>query len=186
MAKILCTVLISVLFVANAAAQEQVAPSAPRTSVSVADFRRLALMGESFDLESSKLAVAKATRGSIRRYATGLINQFRLNYARLSAGAGLFANIPALPGDPEAAIAPFLDPRRQTMLNQLNTAQGRILDRLYVDMQLGMRQELIALYETYLQTGGDAQLMAFAQSRLPALMNEQRTIARLAGRSRMR
>ena len=72
------------------------------------------------------------------------------------------------------------------MLNQLNTAQGRIFDRLYVNMQLGMRQELIALYETYLQTGGDAQLMAFAQSRLPALMNEQRTIARLAGRSRMR
>lgn len=178
-------------FVAATAAVAQTAlpqgqPQAARSQVSAEDFRRLALIGESFDLESSKLAYERATRNSIRRYAAFLISNFRLNYGRLSAGAGVFSGIPTLPGDPNAAMTPFLDPRRQLMLNQLTGAQGRVFDRLYVDMQLGMRQELIALYETFLQSGGqsggNAQLMAYAQARLPALAQEQRAIRRLAGR----
>jgi hypothetical protein len=39
--------------------------AAPRTSVSTADFRRLALMAETFEYESSRLALQRAQRRGV-------------------------------------------------------------------------------------------------------------------------
>ena len=163
-------------------AQTAQAPAAAKTSVSNDDFRRLALMAESFDYESSRLAVTHSRRASIKRYAASLMGNFRFDYARLASGATVFSSIPALPADPNAAPAPFSDPRRAAMLNQLASATGRDIDRLYLDMQLGTRQETLGLYEAYVQSGNDAALLAFARERLPLLQQQLQVIRRLAGR----
>lgn len=165
-----------------AAAQYAQQPAAPQTSVANEDFRRLALMAESFDYESSRLALTRSNRNSVRRYAASLMANFRFDYARLASGAGIFSGVPALPADPNAAPAPFSDTRRAAMLNQLANATGRDFDRLYFDMQLGTRQETLGLYQAYVQSGADPALLAFARERLPLLQKQYQTIRRLAGR----
>lgn len=159
------------------------APAAAPATVSTEDFRRLALMAEYFDFESSRLAVERSGRRSIQRYADTLMQSFRADYARLAAGASSFAGVPALPTDPNAPPTSFVDQRRAAMLNQLAGATGREFDNLYLDMQVGMRQEVLGLYETYARsTGDDAALLAFARERLPALAEEFRVAQRLARR----
>jgi putative membrane protein len=157
------------------------APAAAQTSVSNDEFRRLALMAESFDFESSRLALTQATRASVKRYAASLMGNFRFDYARLASGATIFSSIPALPADPNATPAPFSDPRRAAMLNQLSTATGRDFQRLYLDMQKGTRQETLGLYEAYVRSGSDPALLAFARERLPLLQQQLQVIRRLAG-----
>jgi putative membrane protein len=165
-----------------AAAQYAQQPAAPKTSVSTDEFRRLALIAESFDFESSKLALTRASRPTIKRYAASLVGNFRFDYARLSSGAGLFSSIPALPADPNAAPAPFSDQRRAAMLNQLTAVTGREFDRLYLDMQRGTRQETLGLYQAYAQSGSDPALLTFARERIPLLQQQYQAITRLAGR----
>jgi putative membrane protein len=165
-----------------AQAQTAQAPATAQTSVSNDEFRRLALMAESFDFESSRLTLTHSSRASIKRYAASLMGNFRFDYARLASGATVFASIPALPADPNVAPAPFSDQRRAAMLNQLATATGRDFDRLYLDMQLGTRQETLGLYEAYVQSGNDPALLTFARERLPLLQQQLKVIQRLAGR----
>ena len=166
----------------QAPAQVAQAPAAPKTAVGNDDFRRLALMAESFDYESSRLALSQSSRKSIKRYAASLTANYRFDYARLASGAGVFSSIPALPADPNATPAPYSDERRAAMLNQLRTATGRAFDRLYLDMQLGTRQEALGLYEAYVQSGSDAALLAFARERLPLLQQQFQAVRRLSGR----
>ena len=156
--------------------------AAPRSSVTTSDFRRLALMAEVFDFESSRLAIQRSRRPSVKRYASALTGNFRGYYTRLTSGAGVFADFPALPADPNAPIKPFVDERRVAMLNQLGAATGRGFDRLYMDMHLGVRQEVLGLYETYLRSGDDPALRAFARERLPVLEQQSQAARRLAGR----
>ncbi|MDB5543354.1 MAG: hypothetical protein JWO64_503 [Hyphomicrobiales bacterium] len=163
-------------------AQTTQAPAAAQTSVSNDEFRRLALMSESFDFESSRLALTQSNRASVKRYAASLMANFRFDYARLASGTTIFSGIPALPADPNATPAPYSDPRRAAMLNQLSSATGRGFDRLYLDMQLGTRQETLGLYEAYVQSGNDPALLTFARERLPLLQQQLQVIRRLAGR----
>jgi putative membrane protein len=165
-----------------ALAQTAAAPAAQQAAVSNDEFRRLALIGESFDYESSRLALTHSSRPSIKRYATSLMGNFRFDYARLASGAGVFSSIPALPPDPNTAPAPFTDDRRAKMLNQLSSATGRDFDRLYTDMQLGTRQEVLGLYEAYTRTGSDPALLTFARERLPLLQQQFQVARRLARR----
>ncbi|MDB5642440.1 MAG: hypothetical protein JWN07_1757 [Hyphomicrobiales bacterium] len=166
---------------AQAPAQVAQAPAPVKTAVSNDEFRRLALMAESFDFESSRLALTQASRATIKRYAASLTANYRFDYARLASGAGLFSTIPALPADPNATPAPFSDARRAAMLNQLRTATGRDFDRLYLDMQLGTRQETLGLYDAYIRSGSDAALLAFARERLPLLQQQYDVMRKLAG-----
>src|SRR3954465_5697926 len=88
-------------------AQTAQAPAAAQTSATNDDFRRLAVMAESFDYESSRLALTQSRRPSIKRYAASLMGNFRFDGARLASGASVFSGIPALPADPNATPAPF-------------------------------------------------------------------------------
>lgn len=164
------------------AAQYAQQPVSPQTTVSNEDFRRLALISESFDYESSRLALTQSSRHSIRRYAASLMSHYRFDYARLAAGAGIFSGIPALPADPNMAPAPVSDTRRAAMLNQLATVTGRAFDRLYADMQVGTRQETLGLYQAYVQSGGDPALVTFARERIPFLQQQYRAARRFTGR----
>jgi putative membrane protein len=154
--------------------------AAPRTSVSTADFRRLALMAETFEYESSRLALQRAQRRGVKDYASRLMAEYRPTFARLTAGAGAFSGLPSQPSDANASTRPFVDDRRAQMLNQLASAEGRAFDRLYIDMQAGMQQETLALYATYIQSGDDPALLAFARESLPMLQEHHRTALRLA------
>ncbi|MDB5597659.1 MAG: hypothetical protein JWM36_4620 [Hyphomicrobiales bacterium] len=154
--------------------------AAPRTSVSTADFRRLALMAETFEYESSRLALQRAQRRSVKDYASKLMAEYRPTFARLTAGATAFSGLPSQPSDATAQTKPFVDDRRAQMLNQLASAEGRAFDRLYIDMQAGMQQETLALYATYIQSGDDPALLAFARESLPMLQEHHRTAVRLA------
>lgn len=165
-----------------AVAQTAQQPAPVQASVSNDEFRRLALIAESFDYESSRLALTQSSRARVRTYAASLMGNFRFDYARLASGAGVFSSIPALPADPNASPAPYTDQRRAAMLNQLTPVTGRDFDKLYLDMQLGTRQEILGLYETYIRSGSDPALLAFARERLPLLQRQLAAMQRLATR----
>jgi putative membrane protein len=68
------------------------------------------------------------------------------------------------------------------MLTQLASASGRDFDKLYLDMQVGTRQEVLGLYEAYVRSGADPALLAFARERLPLMQQQYTYIRRVAGR----
>ncbi|MDB5510400.1 MAG: hypothetical protein JWL93_2869 [Hyphomicrobiales bacterium] len=154
---------------------------APKTSVSTSEFRRLALIAAFFDYESSRLAIEQAQRNSIRNYATPLVQDFRADFARLTAGLSPFTSLPTtLPPSLDAPIKPYVDDRRAQMLTQLAGATGRDFERLYVDMQAGVQEENLALFATYARSGDDAGLLAFAREKLPRIQRASQVMSRLA------
>ena len=72
-----------------------------------------------------------------------------------------------------------LDARKAAMLNQLAAARGAQFDRLYGSMQVMAHQEALGMYTTYVQTGTDPSLVAFAQSTIPHLQLHLRSAQRL-------
>jgi predicted outer membrane protein len=176
------SLLVALAVVQPAVAQTPAPVAAPQASISKEDFRRLALIGVSFDYASSQLALAASSRNRIKRYAGSLTGDFRFNYARLANGAGAFSGIPALPTDQNIQPPPFSDERRAARLKQLATVEGQDFDRLYVDMQVGTRQEILGLYEAYARAGSDPTLLAFARERLPLLQKQYEAARRLSAR----
>ena len=153
-------------------AQEQAAPVpvTPKTSIETSQFRRLALMARYFDYESGRLALDRSRRRSVKAYAASLVQDFRADFTRLTAGAGIFSSLPtSLPADLDAPIPPFVDDRRAKMLNQLASAEGSAFDRLFMDIQAGVQDETMNLYATYIQSGDDPTLVAYARDKLPVL-----------------
>ena len=154
------------------------APAIPLTSSA---FRRMAIVSDAFEIESSRLALARSRNPRVRRFAQRMIvdhtatSRALLSYGPVAVGPGAAAAVPSM--------APMLDARHAAMLNQLAAASGRQFDRLYVQMQVMAHQEAVAMFAAYAQSGGDPGLVNFARQALPALQSHLVMAQRLARRA---
>jgi putative membrane protein len=150
------------------AAQQTPAPQPTVAMPTTAEgFRRMAMMSDAFEIQSSRLALEKSRNGIVRRFAQDMVRDHSMTSQALMGGA---------PAPATTASTAGLDPRHAAMLQQLAAApQGRAFDRLYGTMQRQAHSEAVALFTAYAQQGTDPNLRAFAQQTLHHL---QRHIAR--------
>lgn len=133
--------------------------SAPST----ADFVKIAAISDMFEIESSKLASARADASS-KQFATKMISDHTETSAELKAIA------------PKAGveIPGALDSSHQSKLDKLKGLQGANFDREYDSMQVGAHENAVSLFERYAKGGDNAELKAFAAKQLPHLQEHLR------------
>jgi putative membrane protein len=133
-----------------------------------ADFRTADLMGGSFAMRTSQLALGRTGNPDVINFANAEIAE----QVQVALGLG------AAPGS-----AP-LRPDHSALLMQLEAIpSGGGFERMYVQGQIRGHRELLALNNSYLRTGSNPQEQQVAQMSLPiiqrhlAILNNLREIA---------
>src|SRR5207302_8310765 len=130
-------------------------------------------LGESYQIQAGTMARQGATSQQIRRFADQVVQGNTLLTQRL-------ATVLQNNGTP-VMIPASLDPQHQTMINDLNVAQGPDFDRRYAIQQVVAHQESVALLQNYAQSGDNPALRQFAQQTLPAAQAGLRLAQTLPG-----
>lgn len=155
----------SALSLSPLAAQEMKAkPASDASPVMVMDkatFVKVAASSNEWEIRSSKLARQKAQNPELKKAAEMIIADHR------KAGDKMKATLEAK--GPAPAMPPALAPKQQKMLDQLQAAEGKDFDTLYLDMQTQAHMEAVGLFRTYAGSGEDQSLVGFAKETLPSL-----------------
>src|SRR3954467_9868268 len=108
-------------FATPAAAQGVVSAPAPLLVPMTSEgFRAMALQSDSFEIQSSQLALQRSRNPAVRSFARRMIRDHSMTWQALGVPAG-------------TAVA--LDARHASMLNQLASASGPAFDAAYGQMQ---------------------------------------------------
>jgi putative membrane protein len=134
-----------------------------KNEVASSNFVQKVAMSDQFEIESSKLALQKATDQQIKQFAQQMIDEHSKSSDKLrttlqSAGANM---------SPPAGIA--LDAKHKALMDQLQKTSGKDFDRLYVQIQQEGHKEALDLFRNYSKDGSEAALKGFAQETLPVI-----------------
>lgn len=110
-----------------------------------------------FEIESSRLALDKATAEPVRKYAQQMIDAHTKSSANLKTAAQAAGQ----------SVNPVLAPEQQGNLRMLRGAAETEFDRLYVDRQIAAHEEALRMLEGYTGTAPDDALAAFARKTAP-------------------
>src|SRR5205823_2954043 len=130
-------------------------------------------LDEAYQVQAGTIARQRATSQQIRRYADQLVEGNTILTQRL--GAVLQNN-----GTP-VQIPAALDPQHQTMINDLNVAQGPDFDRRYIVQQVVAHQQALGMLQNYARSGDNPALRQFAQQTLPTVQAGLRLAQGLPG-----
>lgn len=137
------------------------------TGVGTNTFVQLAAISDNFEIESSRLVLARSTHPQIREYAQRMIEHHTLISTEMRALPEATTRMPA-----------SLDDRHTNMLLTLRQQEDvDLLNRYYVQQQIEGHTEAVTAYETYANSGDVPALKAFAQRHLP-MIREHLTAAR--------
>ena len=134
-----------------------------KNDVASSNFVQKAAMSDQFEIESSKLALQKATDPQIKQFAQQMIDEHskssdKLKMTLQSAGANI---------SPPAGLT--LDAKHKALMDKLQAASGKDFDRLYIQIQRDGHEEALALFRKYSKDGEEASLKTFAQETLPVI-----------------
>lgn len=149
--KLLAATLASVLITAPAFAQS---PPLPDQA-----FVAKASVGNTFEIEESKLALDRATDPRIKSFAQKMITDHSAAEKTLEAAAG----------KDKLKTEPMLDKAHQAMLDNLKTFNGTDFDKIYMADQIAAHTETVALVSDYKVNGKEAALKAWTDKTLPVV-----------------
>jgi putative membrane protein len=133
-------------------------------------FAERAASSNMFEIESSQLALERATKRPVQEFAQHMIEDHTL------AGDKMKAAAEADGVTPPAAMAE----KEQAQLAELEAAEGEAFDEAYVAAQVAAHDEAVALFETFSEQG-DGALRDFAAETLPTLQQHQTAAHGLGG-----
>jgi putative membrane protein len=137
------------------------------TGTGATTFVQMASVTDNFEIESSRIILARSTHPQIREYAQRMIEHHTMTSTELRS-------IP----DATTRLPPNLDERHTNMLLVLRQQEDiDMLHRYYVQQQVEGHVEAVTLYETYANGGEVPALKAFAQRHLP-MIREHLAMAR--------
>ena len=116
--------------------------------------------GDMYEIESSKLALQKATNPQLKQYAQRMIDEHTKTSADLKAAAGSVEGV---------VIPTKMDERRQGMVDNLRQAPANGFDAVYIAQQTASHQENVELHQTYADAGDNPALKALAAKHLPMI-----------------
>ncbi|AXB78359.1 DUF4142 domain-containing protein [Novosphingobium sp. P6W] len=122
-------------------------------------FANIAAASDAFEIESSKLAITKATTAKIKSFANDMIEAHTKSTVELKAAAG--AASPAI--TPNAALTAA----QKATLDQLAAKSGADFDRAYAAAQASAHAEALDALKGYSVGGEVASLKAFATKLIP-------------------
>ena len=132
------------------------------------DFAKTAAAANMFEIESSRLALEKASSDEVKQFAQHMIDD------HTKAGDEMKQ---AAQADGVTDIPSSLDDKHQAMLDELEGTSEDQFDAAYVDMQVNAHKEAVDLFEGYSKQ--DGELAKFAQNTLPTLEEHYETIQKV-------
>ncbi len=111
-----------------------------------------------FEIQSSQIALQRATRPETRQYAQMLIQHHTQTSQQVMAAARASGINPP---------PPRLLPMQQRMITQLQRASGANFDRVYLTQQVPAHEMALALHSNYARSGDRAPLRTVAGTAVP-------------------
>lgn len=134
-------------------------------SASDTEFATMAAQGGMAEVQMAQLAQQKATSKDVQKYAKQMIKDHTKANNNLMKIAG--KKQMTLPTAPNA--------EQMQMMQQLQAASGAEFDRMYIEMAgVQAHRTMQGLFETYINTGTDAELKSFATKTLPVVQKHLR------------
>jgi putative membrane protein len=157
---------------ATAIAQTSAPPEVPAT-LNAIDFNFVgqANLGAPFQVDSGRLAEAKATNAEVRSYAHLMVT------THIPVVDALNVILKQKDITPSNTL---LHGAYDAMIFTLNTDRGVAFDRNYVNGQVEYQKGNAALFEQELQNGSDPELKEFARQTLPKIIDHLKRAEKLA------
>lgn len=148
------------------------AAAAPASAAPIAGdaFVRESLAGDIFEVESSRLALERASDERLRQFAQMMVDDHSQAHDRLMQAADVQG----------IEVSGRPTPRQIAMLERLAGLEGTAFDLEYSQAQVDAHQQAVTLHERFLQTGRNPQLQAQAEERLPIIRGHLEEIRPLA------
>lgn len=140
-------------------------------AISAATFIEKARAGNAFEIESSRLALDKATQPALKNFARTMIDDHTRADQKL---VSVVRSIGQAPGNKVE-----MEPRQRRQIESLTAASGTEFDTLYASAQLEAHQMSVQLFQTYAETGTDERLRKFAAETLPVLQGHLEQIQKM-------
>jgi putative membrane protein len=129
------------------------------TGFGASTFVELASISDNFEIESSRILLARSTHPNIREYAERMIEHHTMLSTELRSLPEASTRLPAQ-----------LDERHADMLAVLRQQQDvDMLNRYYVQQQIQGHEEAVAAYEMYAANGDVPALRSYAQRHAPLI-----------------
>lgn len=124
-------------------------------------FVKQAMVSNQFEIESSKLALEKATDPQLQQFAKQMIDEHQ------AVGKKLKETLQK--AKVEAPDKQALDQKHEGMIEKLEKAKGPEFNRSYRQMQVQAHESAVNLFQSYAEGGDNKQLQQFAAATLPNL-----------------
>ena len=147
-------------------------PASPQAGLSDKSAAALRTVASSnlFEIESSRLALARSQSTAIKEFADRMVGDHTraANRARQVLGE-MGASLPPL----------MLEASHQQKLDALKAVDNPQFDKAYVEAQYKAHVETVEMFKGYAQAGEDTRMRAFAAELLPALQAHLDHVAKL-------
>jgi putative membrane protein len=145
-------------FAADPPAKQAAVPAVATPSTST--FLTNTAVANLFEIESSKVALAKTKNDKIKAFANLMVTDH--------TGAGMKFK-QAVTDAKLTPPAEKLDAKHQALLDDLKKKEGPAFDTAYVKAQHDGHVETVAMFEAYAKGGDNARMKQFANEMLPTL-----------------
>lgn len=133
----------------------------PADEAKAPDFSAKAAAGDTFEIESAKIALKRSTNPDVKKFAQAMIDAHTATSqglkAAIAASGATFTLPAALPDD------------LQGKLDDLNKADAKDFDKDYADDQVDAHQAALNLFQRYAQDGDVAAIKTFAAETAPKI-----------------
>ncbi len=127
------------------------------------DFVKEAASSDMFEIQSSQLAVQRATDEKVKTFAQQMITDHTKTSTEMKGMVQA--------GTVKADIPNEMLPAHKTMLDKLNGLNGADFTKQYLDNQVTAHKDAVSLFERYGKGGDNEQLKSWASKTLPALQH---------------
>jgi putative membrane protein len=127
--------------------------------ISDVEFIQFAAQSGRFEIESSNIALMKATTSDVRLFAGEMVTEHTVQDQELKS----------LAATKNIALPTSLPAEKQAIIMQLNNQTGSTFEKTYMNAQVTSHDETIQMFERAAESAKDADIKAFANKYLPAL-----------------
>jgi putative membrane protein len=153
---------------ASASVKSQAAQA--MSKVDTATFVKTVPSANAFEIESSRLALEKASSDDVKAFAQQMIKD------HTKAGEDFKAALEQGQTTSATTAGDRLQPADAGHLKELQDASGADFQARYIKMQVDAHKEAVALFSAYAGNGDDPALREFAKKTLPTLKMHERHI----------
>ena len=151
--------------------------TAAETKVDTATFIKTVPGANAFEIESSKLALSKASSDDVKAFAQMMVDD------HTKAGEDFKAALEKV--QITSATKPSgepMDAKQQAMMDELKAADGDAFEAKYIAMQTDAHKQAVALFSAYANSGDDPALKEFAKATLPTLQMHEKKVKELSAK----